>query len=417
MFSPGQTGHVAEHNRIVTANTGRFSVHEDAAGNGTTDDTAAWQAAIDACAAAGGGVVEGFAATFSVSALTLKSGVHIDLAGGTLKGRSGTLGLIVSPGSTAISDCSVRRGTLDLNSVCYSAVYLSNASRVVVEDNTVVNMRDPQSVGVRLLTDTIACTVHNNHITAPDDPPPIGEKVIVGVLCESAGDDDAGASGNETFTFTDPTNLSEQHVITGNRITGGSHGIALTGAANCVVAGNYLDGQSHRSIILSARSVDNTISDNVCQEFISTGIHLAYGSDRNTITGNTVRTSRSDIESDGIKAYLHCRDVAITGNVVHGIDGDGNQGNVGAGIRLAGSTTGLIVGNVITECLNGVVILGRLAGEGYLQPTSPPDVDGVVITGNLINARGVTSATGVTIDDTDDVAITNVTNANNTFVA
>ena len=84
-----------------------------ALGNDINDDTAEMQAAIDAVAAAGGGILMGLAgATYRITAaLVLKIGVRIDLAGATIKQYTNNTQIVTAPNSL-IYDWALTNGTL-----------------------------------------------------------------------------------------------------------------------------------------------------------------------------------------------------------------------------------------------------------------------------------------------------------------
>lgn len=87
----------ATHLGLVTkglkpANTGIYRVNEyGAVGDGTTDDTTAIQAAIDAASTAGGGTVAFSKATYLVTTLNLKSYVSLKGVGGAWNTAKGTV--------------------------------------------------------------------------------------------------------------------------------------------------------------------------------------------------------------------------------------------------------------------------------------------------------------------------------------
>ncbi len=201
---------------------------------------------------------------------------------------------------------------------------------------------------------------------------------VIGIYCVSELPDVSNnlADMTKDVTFSDPTtNLSEKHLILGNVIIpdpgystplygGGTHPIALSGAQKCRILGNYISGGSHRSIILSPVAHDNIVEGNYCEGFQSTGIHLAYGSSRNNIVGNTCKTSSSNIEGNIIKGYFGCGDNNIVGNRC--------EGSIHAGIRFAiRSNNNSIVGNHIKNCRVGIEI------ESYITTTTgaPNDSD------------------------------------------
>ena len=88
-------------------------------GNDSTDDTTDLQQAIDAVAALGGGRLMGRpGATYKItSALTLKSGVQIDLAGATIKQYTNNTQIFTAPSGTDINGWALTNGTLRYNTV------------------------------------------------------------------------------------------------------------------------------------------------------------------------------------------------------------------------------------------------------------------------------------------------------------
>ena len=104
----GSTGHVGLHNNIadmltllagggVTFNVKNTAYGGGATGNGSTDDTAAIQAAVTACSNAGGGIVDFPPGTYLISAaLTVATNVMLRGAGSNVT--------VISQGSTT-ADC------------------------------------------------------------------------------------------------------------------------------------------------------------------------------------------------------------------------------------------------------------------------------------------------------------------------
>jgi hypothetical protein len=58
------------------------------------------------------------------------------------------------------------------------------------------------------------------------------------------------------------------------------------GAEQTVIDGNVFKKQNHRSVYLANAAWDNVISNNVCEDYLSTAILLGYGSSYNLVTGN-----------------------------------------------------------------------------------------------------------------------------------
>jgi hypothetical protein len=109
--------------------------------------------------------------------------------------------------------------------------------------------------------------------------------------------------------------------VGGNRVTGGSHGIAFFGAEAFVCEGNTLNGQSARNIIASPTCSDGRIAGNTCIDAGSSAIHLALGCRRIAIVGNIIRSSRASAAQDddgAIQAYADCEAIQIVGNEISG---------------------------------------------------------------------------------------------------
>lgn len=376
-----------------------------AVGDGVTNDTAAIQAAIDAAAEVRGKVVFAFGGVYSISKVILRSFVTIDITGATLKARSslGVTALIESPewlGVGRIEDAAILGGRFDANGLVYGAVVLRNADGIRVERIKAYGFPITSSAAIRLDWDTNDCHVIDNEITHVLDDPYGTVTSAVGISCVSKVVDDQSGGQNNTLTFANPTNLSRGHRIKGNKVKGGTHGIALVGAARCFVNDNYLENFGHRGILLSPRACDNIISQNQVYDFNSTGIHMAWGCERNIIAENQLQTNRSGAEGDGIKGYFGCSHNKVTGNSINGVTGSAT----GAAIRFAvGSTGNTIADNTITGCLNGIRIQSKLPTP-YYQPTTPPPVVGTTITGNMITVSGTNSA-GIRLVEVDGIAI------------
>lgn len=123
--------------------------------------------------------------------------------------------------------------------------------------------------------------------------------------------------------------------IVGNTIVGGYYGISINGAADCVVTGNCVSSNM-RNISCQNDATNNTISNNSLRESISSGVHLAYGSTGNLISGNNIFTSRASLEGL-LQAYVGTKRNKFVGNRIEcvtsapkymvycGVHADGNE--------------------------------------------------------------------------------------------
>lgn len=370
-----------------------------AVGDGTTDDTAAIEAARAAVIAQGGGVLR-FGSSFGrsvspvykVSKITVSSHILYAGEGATVKGSDSTVqGVFQSQGwadGTTISDATVEGFIIDGNNVASRGVFLNKAQSCRVRNNRILNLGQTSHDGIRLHWDTDSCWVEDNHITLGLNVPFGALVASVGVYCIANAPDPQGGGQNDTLTFGSVTNLSQGHVVRGNRIFNGTHGISLFGATDCRVLDNYIEAASHRAIILSPIALRNVVANNRLKDFGSTGIHLAWGSRWNVITGNNLSTTVSNNEGNGIKGYYGCSDNQVTGNTI--------DGPVAGAIRFAvGSVRQVVTGNRVNGsggATIGVQVQSYLpSASGYYQPATPGDEFDITIEGNLFTnvAKGV----------------------------
>ena len=123
--------------------------------------------------------------------------------------------------------------------------------------------------------------------------------------------------------------------ITGNQISGGYYGVFFTGVSNSEISNNLISNNT-RNISMQNHCDNNTISGNYLTGQVSSGVHLAYDSDGNTIKNNKVFTDTAT--GQGLfQAYQDSDNNRFTGNTVEvlgskmprwafysGSDADGN---------------------------------------------------------------------------------------------
>jgi hypothetical protein len=143
----------------------------------STDDTSAWQATVDACSLAGGGVVAGGSGSSVVLGLNMKSNVSLDLRGCTLtKGTTANAGsyLVLFPGtlsattSTLSANCALNAASVTVTSAAGFAV----GDVVMLMDNTYAystfgrNQEMNRIIGISGTTITLANSTLGSYATA-----------------------------------------------------------------------------------------------------------------------------------------------------------------------------------------------------------------------------------------------------------
>lgn len=273
-----------------------------AVGDGVTDDTAAIQAAIDACSAAGGGVVripqssgsyrvnltyqQPTSTDYHLIALWLKDDVTIDATGATIEAlkNNNTHGGFVSYstrtnahviGGTWIGDKALH-SPLPAGEFCFAFI----------------------------MSTSFSCSVKNAIIKNSR-----GDGVYVG--------------GTPSTTWSSAT-ISYDTEISGNQIINcGRNGISIVGAQRYVIADNIITGtygyspqagidvEPNYSYAGNWGSVDGVIAGNVITENYGDGITL-FRSSGMTISGNTI--SLSGERGMSIRGDVH--NTVMSANVV-----------------------------------------------------------------------------------------------------
>jgi parallel beta-helix repeat protein len=248
------------------------------------------------------------------------------------------------------------------NTSSYGFYVSSSSSNVILSGNTVTNTA---SNGIYLTTTSADLTVSGNTVT--------------------------GSTGVGIYV-----NTLSGVTVSGNTVSGTtSYGIFARTSSNVTVSGNHVSDTGSHGIYVSPSSTGVTVSGNQVSGSNGYGI-WANTSSGVTIGGNTV----SDTASYGI----HVEDssgVTVSGNDVSGA-GEQALDLIRYGIKLAGTTSSLVSGNVSHDNSNDGIFLDA-------------NTSGARVTGNEAygNARGYTrAAPGIDVRGYNNTVDRNVSHDN-----
>lgn len=355
-----------------------------AVGNGAADDTAAFAAAL-----AANTDVLAPALSYKVTSVTVPAGKTLrGMAGATLVASASATGLtLIDLGAGAILDGFAVDGSTDpayfvnagsgasvlrcsfSDSTGYG-VHTSGATDVTIKDCTFT-----QVDGYAALIENASHRVRfvGNRVT--HTTPTKGQGITV-----KDATHDAVITGNQVDALgtigLELQDASDRGTITANVVTGVGIGVSLSSASGCTVTGNTLSG---------------------CTTY---GIEAAEATTDSTITGNTALDCQIGIAVTSSSSGTPPRNVTVSGNIVRDSVGSGIAVQHGNGLVITGNSVDSPGGHGIEY---GGVIVGLLIGSNHIYrsaaPTSGSDgisgtADDVIITSNLIDYSGLSSAVG-----------------------
>lgn len=176
-------------------------------------------------------------------------------------------------------------------------------------------------------------------------------------------------------------------LLTGNQITGGTHGINLQNTSHVTITHNRVNNNAHRNVIVFATNDHVRIEDNHLSNAGSVNILSFFGNSNVTVTKNTIDGTTGG-EGYCVEFGYNSQDITIAGNrIVH---------CRASGINLAYSFRNATVsGNTIRDfglvgkISGGVQILGTFPSYYVPLLAHPYDLDAVHIEGNTIKLTTV----------------------------
>lgn len=379
---------------VTEAEIGHLSVVDaayGATGNGTTNDSAAIQAAINAANTAGGGVVYFPPGTYRIGTrLELKSGVSLVGAGReytTLRAMSGlTTAVIVGLSGAAVSNLAIRGLTINADytttAINLNGIQVTNGSNVVIDECAVTNVANTGIVftactscevtGSRvsytggaqagvgfgvLLSGGTNSKVHDCHFAACNGMN-IGGNTnalnasIVGNICDHTGTPRTTVSGagqnpavSGTLTVVSTAGFPPEGTLTVAGVVGvvSYTGLTATTFTGCGGAsGTAIDGGVARNGYESIGFTDG------CEQWLVKGNRSIDSGDN----GISASANRSVVEGN-----------IIDSPQFHGIAlaGGSNSQVIGNWIRNPGSSTSNAYSGIrVTDQANSIIALNRI---------------------------------------------------------
>lgn len=303
-----------------------------AKGDGVADDTDACNAAAARAQEAGGELLvpEG---RFAIRQyIVVRNGVRrVTGRGGVIVCRNPKFeaGVLLAGRRSGqpenVTGCRVEGLLIDCNhgrSATTNGIYGQNISHCHILNNQVFNLAKGCGILLATFADGKASTTGNliqgNRIDADSNDSP--ECSAIEVTADLQFDFPVRATADAwkvTFKAANAAYPVIENSILDNHTNGGYRGLTLSAAQRCTVRGNRF-ARNVRNISVQNTCLDNVVENNECIDSLSSGIHVAYGSNRNRIVGNRVRTSRAGGEGL-LQAYVGSTDNLFEGNVVEAV--------------------------------------------------------------------------------------------------
>lgn len=313
------------NNKPQTFNPYQFG----AAGDGAQDDTVACNKAAAAAAAVGGDLLFPPGIFNITEYIVVRQGVvgvfgqgGVIRCGNTRKDAGLLLATDPNNAMGSIAGCRIHNLNIDCRGVVGAStngIFGQDISECEIYENHIFNISRGYGILLRgsakSLTGISNNSIHNNRITfnVVDTPSSAG----ITIDAELHFNLPARNAFEHWKQYIVPAGVprpAQNNRIYGNKIHGGYYGIGLSGASNNFVLSNELDANV-RNISIQNSSDANLIQDNVCRDSASSSVHIAYGSSRNRIVGNQIRTNVA--RGEGLlQAYVGATDNIFESNYV-----------------------------------------------------------------------------------------------------
>ena len=423
--------HIKEHAVLGIASSNYNVKSYGATGNGTTDDSVACQAALDAAKAAGGGVVYFPVGTYLIGLLSDNGQTHNAKIKGGLKIGSNTTvqgagwGTVLKIAGASYTNTSWSKMPLLTNDD-----FAGGNSNIIIRDMFLDGNRDEvvgfatemEGIDFVSVTNFLIENVYLEDVTHDSIDLDLCARGVINAIkvkntvATNMWNGFHAGSTNSYMTVSNSYfencglgrvdgneaglhNASSNAITIGNHVVGCNRGIYHDGAvSNTVISGNLVEDTVTSMWGIQSRASYSNIVGNVVHGGAVTvqyGITLSDTTQGGTIVGNTIRANRQGIVAASTGPVIVQSNTILGNPSVQGILLD-NGPHICTGNSVEGKPSSSARGAIhATADANGAQIKdnnisGASAGRGILS-----DADDVIITGNSIT--GISSG-GVEID-------------------
>ncbi|EMC9754403.1 hypothetical protein WDR88_003366 [Enterobacter cloacae] len=294
-----------------------------------TDFTASVQAAINYAAANPGVHVRGTKNVYGVGAVIITVGCkRIE----SLKLKCVTLGtdtILRAFVDTGHDGLVIRGCDINANSNASKGITVSGVINSTIDGNNVYGFTSSaERYGIRIgLLSTTSVNynnkITNNTITMPTDPDSgSGSITLTGIGLVAIVTSNYGGIDTNGGTPLYPSIITlRDTLVSGNVVSGGTHGLQGGGIFRANISNNTFSGQSHRNINLSSNCQRVQVNNNFLLEAGSSGVNVAWGCRWIDITDNYIQSSSSaalSTDDAAIQCYKGITSVNIANNMVLG---------------------------------------------------------------------------------------------------
>ena len=268
-------------------------------------------------------------------------------------------------GQDPVSRCRVEGLQIDcchIKTAVTIGIYGQNIRACEIVGNRVFHLLRGSGILVRALAgsgaDAADNLIENNQIEADQASAPACHGITLDAVVEGPG---AMEQWKTRFVAKTAGQVPRRNRVIGNRVTGGYYGLNISLANQNTVRGNRLQHQV-RNMSLQNSCVENLVEDNDCCDSLSSAIHLAYGSARNRIADNRIRTRRA--RGEGLlQAYVGAVENVFEDNTVEAIAPAAPKYYIYAGVHADGN-------RFLNNRLSGACLHAYIAVETAFNPAS-----------------------------------------------